>query len=180
MKQPLQGKIYGVDDLSPTQRDALEYARSLAKQQREADRWFYAQFTTRGSIDFFSRPQTLESLYRRGLLARRVTDYGNGTAFKEYRYMGIGIPLAEFTEEPLKSAFIEAALEVKQIFLCTFDPASIVFRPEVSAINFDVTLFNGWEKALYVRYTKTVGQDVNELKHTLIGRMCRAIEDSVQ
>lgn len=73
-------------DLTPTQCEALEYALYLSKHRTEADRWFYAQFTTRGSIEFFCRPQTLEALYRRGRLDRRMTYYGDGTTFKEYRY----------------------------------------------------------------------------------------------
>lgn len=91
-----------------------------------------------------------------------------------------GIALEQFTDEPLKSAFIEAALEVKQIFLCSFDPASIVFRPDTSVIAFDVTLLNGWEKELFVRYEKIVGKDAAELKHTLISRISHAIEESVR
>lgn len=80
-------------NLSPTMREALDYAyylRSMSYNRRiESARhlsgWFYAQFTTRGSIDFFCRPQTLEALYRRGLLERRITCYGDGTEFKQYR-----------------------------------------------------------------------------------------------
>jgi hypothetical protein len=52
----------------------------------DSEGWFYAQFTTRGSIEFFCRPQTLKSLARIGLLECRETVYPDGYVFREYRY----------------------------------------------------------------------------------------------
>lgn len=79
--------------LTYTMLEALNYARQLWQQTplkrqlggNDRDGWFYAQFTTRGSIDFFCRPQTLAALYRRGYLEERITYYGDGTVFREYR-----------------------------------------------------------------------------------------------
>lgn len=66
--------------LSPTQLDTLQWAAMKAKRSHlygpMEGGWFYPQFTTRGGIEHFCRPQTCKALVNKGLLIWR----SNGNA----------------------------------------------------------------------------------------------------
>lgn len=76
--------------LSPTQLDTLQWAMMKHKRKHlygpmEGD-WFYAQFTTRGSIEHFCRPQTCKALVNKGFLEYRNRPYWR----EEYRITDAG------------------------------------------------------------------------------------------
>lgn len=78
--------------LSKPQLDTLQWALSKLKRKRYygpmEGEWFYPQFTTKGSIEHFCRPQTCKALLNKGFLEYRNTPYWNGTRhvdFFEYR-----------------------------------------------------------------------------------------------